>query len=273
MDVDLSSSISFFHGITVGASKADVLLNDNKNKLTITTADGVTVSDIIYNTQGFDLATPVTVGGVSISKFIWDDKVSKFVANTTVSIEGVVSPTYSQGATASKVLGGYYDVTGFSAALASWYTTLGTAFPAYLRSEIYLNVPTKMETISLKTLAGVTSEVKRDTITTTLTGYSFIFNNASSKSVWNNFKGTLKANPREDQIALTIGIRDGENATAINNNAIVRNIPTLFYNKLGFNVYIRGSKVYLVSMGDSKSWFVLTKGTKDIPMQTIYKNI
>jgi hypothetical protein len=122
-------------------------------------------------------------------------------------------------------------------------------------------------------LAGVTSEVKRDTITTTLTGYSFIFNNASSKSVWNNFKGTLKANPREDQIALTIGIRDGENATAINNNAIVRNIPTLFYNKLGFNVYIRGSKVYLVSMGDSKSWFVLTKGTKDIPMQTIYKNI
>ncbi len=272
MDLDLGYNISFFHNITVGGAKADIMLSKDKTKLEVTVADKTTISsDIIYTTDGFNLATPVTIGGVSISKFVWNDSSKKFSANETSSIESSNSMTYAPSATADQIMGNYFDLTDYSPALATYYNTLHSVFPNYRQSEIYLDAPTKFETISIRITNGDTTIVKRDTVSNNLTSYSFLFHKAPNATVWNNFKGAKIAKLRDDQLLLTLGIRDGENANDLNKNTTVKNIPSFFYNTSGLSVYIRNSDIYLISIKDGKSWLKLKKGTKLAPIQSIYK--
>jgi hypothetical protein len=271
-DISLGNSINFFHSVTVGSNKADFVLNENRKQLEIAIADGAkSLVDIKYTPEGFDLASPISVGGTTVSQFVWNNTSKKFVANQTASLEASNSTTFSLGATVNQILGSYYDLVDVSPAIASWYSTLSSAFPTYSSSEIYLNAPTKIETVTT-TVVNSIPNVKRDTAASIpLISYSFLMNKTQTVTVWNNFKGSKITNPREDQILLTQGVRDGENATELNLNKTVKNIPTLFYNTSGFSVYIRNSNIYLISLKDSRSWFVLRKGTQTISIQTIYK--
>jgi len=271
-DISLGNSINFFHSVTVGSNKADFVLNENRKQFEIATADGAkSLIDINYTPEGFDLASPISVGGTTVSQFVWNNTTKKFVANQTASLDASNSTSFSLGATANQILGSYFDLVAVSPAIASWYSTLLSAFPTYSRSEIYLNAPTRIETVTT-TMVNNVPNVKRDTAASIpLISYTFLLNKTQAVTVWNNFKGTKITNPREDQILLTQGVRDGENATDLNLNKTVKNIPTLFYNTSGFSVYIRNSNIYLISLKDSRSWFVLRKGTQIIPIQTIYK--
>ncbi len=271
-DISLGNSINFFHSVTVGSNKADFVLNENRKQFEIATADGAkSLIDINYTPEGFDLASPISVGGTTVSQFVWNNTTKKFVANQTASLDASNSTSFSLGATANQILGSYFDLVAVSPAIASWYSTLSSAFPTYSRSEIYLNAPMKIETVTT-TMVNNVPIVKRDTAASiSLISYTFLLNKTQTVTVWNNFKGTKITNPREDQILLTQGVRDGENATDLNLNKTVKNIPTLFYNTSGFSVYIRNSNIYLISLKDSRSWFVLRKGTQTIPIQTIYK--
>ncbi|MFZ4456424.1 MAG: DUF4302 domain-containing protein [Bacteroidales bacterium] len=274
MDTDLGNNISFFHSITIGTNKADILLSADKKKLEVTVADGNTISSAInYTSQGFDLETPITIGSTTISKFVWSDVTKKFGIDATSTIEASNAPAFSIGSTVDQVLGSYYNLTDIGPGQYANFDALKSSFGNYRESEIYLGAPTKLVTKSVKIAGTDTTVVSRDTVSTTMISYSFLFNKANVGTVWNNFKGTKITKLREDQILLTQGIRDGENATELNTNKTVRNIPLFFYNTSGLTVVLRNSDVYLINIKDGKSWLKLRKGALTTPIQTLVKTL
>ncbi|MDD2797189.1 MAG: DUF4302 domain-containing protein [Bacteroidales bacterium] len=273
MDVESGNNISFFHSLTIGGDKADILLANDKKKLEITIADGnIISSEIKYTPLGFDLLTPVTIGGVTVDKFIWSDATKKFGIDATSTIEASNSPSFSTGSTVDQVLGAYYNLTEVSPALSPNFVTLKSAFANYRESEIYLNVPTKFVTKNIKVVGSETTVTTSDTIISIIS-YSFLFDKANVGTVWNNFKGSKITKLRGDQMLLTQSIRDGENASELNTNKTVRNIPLFFYNTSGLTVFLRDSDIYIISMKDGKSWLKLKKGVLEMPIQTLVKTL
>lgn len=272
MDFEANSSTPFFHGVTIGSEKADMNLTDDMQKMVVATANGSKICDITYNDEGFELSESVVVGGQSIKKFAWNTATKKFIANNQYALESANSPAYSIGSTADQIIGKYYQLTEVAPSIASWYETLSTSFPNYKFSELYFKAPRRVETATTQTVNGTVTVIKRDTAQVdSLLSYSFVFNKAGGFTVWNNFKGAKLQKTRADQIVMTGGIRDGENANELNLNKTVKNIPTFFYNSSGFTVVNRNNYVYLVSIKDSKQWLKLTKGDKNPRIQTIYK--
>jgi len=271
LNVTVQTQNSFFHKLDVNGNLCDIMLSADLKQLEFQTADGKNRSEISYTENGFSLVNPFQLGGETVQNFTWDAATKSFKMNGLYAITETNIPTFSVGATANELIGFMHVVVGSSYALAIPYYEVATLFTQYLRSEIFLNVPTKITTITRSMVNGETVDTKQSEMATKIS-YAFVFNKVNAGDTWNNFNGKSITFPREDKILIPTGTRDGEESANLNYNTYSRQIATFLFNSTGLTVFSRDSVSYLISTKDSKKWIKLKKSDITTPEQVKYIN-
>ena len=273
MDINSQRPNAFFHILDVNGSKCDVMISTDLKKLKFTTAEGNTVESLMnYTAVGFDLANPFVLNGFTVEHFIWDESSKKFKLDGMFPLdENKLTPLFSVGANANRVIGSLYDVIWCSPYIIGWYEALFGAFPNCMSTEISLNTLTKITTISRTEINGVTTDT-RETVSTNMIAFSFLFQKDNAGIAWNNFKGLTITSPREDRILITQADKKGEGefANDLYLNVSTKKLTTFIFNSTGLTVYIDNKDVYLISTKDSRMWMKLNISNRLEPEQTKY---
>lgn len=281
LDMSRGLNISYFHSFKAAdGSVLDLFLGTDKRSLDFLTGPA-TLKNVPYEitADGFKLSSPVTVGGETVSEFVWDYSKSAFVANS-----GSVSLVASNKL--AHTMGNFYDdffavncyeVMGGGQTTVDAFKRFGTAYAGFEGVEFYINATFDVDTLVYRPsdTGGDPVELRRVKGQKSMSGLSFRIAEATDWLEWTSFffkpENVIKVS--DDSFKALETNRDGPLSNSINRNNSLLTIKGVVYDgKYGTTIIDKGNGIYhLVSMASAKNWLVLKKKELKTPQMLILK--